>query len=144
MVDSLYHLISLLFFWYSIIILYYILNLDRQWFSSFNFRSSIILSLSSEGINLSLSISSAFVSEFFFGEVFETFVILSEILFQIKSPVPSAVFWINLFEAVLSAFIAGFLAWSRSFWLYLLLKFLLLFLPIFYPFTNIRSLGWTR
>ena len=54
--------------------------------------SSIILCLSSEGINLSLSISSSFVSELFFGEVFETLVILSAILFPIKSQVAYSVF----------------------------------------------------
>ena len=52
-------------------------------------------------IYLSLSISSSFVSELFFGEVFETLVILSAILFQIKSPVASAIFWIALFDTVL-------------------------------------------
>ena len=69
MVDLLYRVISLLFF-------------------------DIIndFCLISEGINLPLSISSSFVSELFFGEVFETVVILSAILFRIKSPVASAVF----------------------------------------------------
>ena len=74
MVDLLYDLISLIFF--DIPLLYYyiiILILDHQKFSSFNLRPSIILCLSSEGISLSLSISSSFVSELFFGEVVETF-----------------------------------------------------------------------
>ena len=93
----------------------------------------IILCLSSGGINLSIGISFSFVSELSFGEVFETFVNLSAILLPIKSPVASAVFWIALFEAVLSASVADCLAWSRSFWFYLLLKFLLIFLPIFLP-----------
>ena len=53
---------------------------------------------------------------------------LSAILFPIKSPVASAVFWIALFETVFIAFVVGFLALSRSFWLYLLLKFLPMFL----------------
>ena len=95
--------------------------------------SLIIFCLISEGINLPLSISSSFVSELFFGEVFETVVILSAILFRIKSPVASAVFWIALFKAVLSASVASCLAWSRSFWLCVLLKFLLIFLSTFLP-----------
>ena len=48
--------------------------------------------LSSEGINLSLIISSSFVSGLFLGKVFETLVILLAILFPIKSPIASAVF----------------------------------------------------
>ena len=40
----------------------------------------------------SLSISSWFISELFCGEVLETLVILSAILFAVKSPVVSAVF----------------------------------------------------
>ena len=43
-------------------------------------------------IYLLLSISSSFVSKLFCGEVFETLVILSAILFPIKLPVASAVF----------------------------------------------------
>ena len=43
-------------------------------------------------INLSLNISSSFVSELFFDQVFGTFVVLSAILFPIKSPVTSVVF----------------------------------------------------
>ena len=52
----------------------------------------MILRLFFGDISLSLSIFSSFVSELFCGEVFETLVILSAILFQIKSPVASAVF----------------------------------------------------
>ena len=51
-----------------------------------------MLRLSSEDIYVSLSVFSSFVSELFFGEVFETFVILSAILFPIKLPVASADF----------------------------------------------------
>ena len=50
-------------------------------------------------------------------------VILSAILLPIKSPVGSVVFWIALFDAVFNASVVDFLAKSRSFWLYLLLKF---------------------
>ena len=77
MLDSLHHVITLLFF--DIPLSYYriiLLILDDQWFPSFSLRSSIILRLSSEGINLSLSIPSSFVSELFVGEVLEIFVIL--------------------------------------------------------------------
>ena len=41
---------------------------------------------------MSLSISSSFVSELFVGKADETLVILSAILFSIKSPVAFAVF----------------------------------------------------
>ena len=77
MVDSLYHIISLLFF--DISLLYYYINLKS---SSFDLRSLIIFCLNSEGINLSVSISYLFFSELFFGEVFETLVILSAVFYQ--------------------------------------------------------------
>ena len=75
--------------------------------------------------------SSLFVSELIFGEVFEALVILSKILFPIISPVVFAVFWIAYFETVLSASVANCLTWSKSFWLYLLPKFVLIVLHIF-------------
>ena len=59
---------------------------------------------------------------------FETNVILFATFIRIKSPVASAVFRIVLFEAVFTAFVIDFVAISRSFWLHLLLKFLLLVL----------------
>ena len=70
----------------------------------------MILCLSSGDIFLFLGIYSSFVSELFLGETFETFVILSAILFPIKSPVASTVFWIDLFEGVLSASVGDCLA----------------------------------
>ena len=78
------------------------------------------------------------------GDFFETLVILSAILLPIRSPVASAVFWIALFEAVFIVSVVDFLALSRSFWLYLLLKVSRMFLakdknP--YSFTYILSLG---
>ena len=61
-----------------------------------NLRSSITFYLSSGDTCLSLDISLlssfVFVSEYFCSEVFETFVILSAILFPIKSPIATAVF----------------------------------------------------
>ena len=94
-----YYLTNLLFF--DIPLLYYYINL----------RSSII---KSGNIYLSLGIyllySFATVSELFCCKVFETFEILSTILLQIKSPVASAIFWIALFEAVLSASVSDCLA----------------------------------
>ena len=69
------------------------------------------------------SSSSLLLLDFFF----ETLVILSAILLPIKSPVASAVFWIALFDAVFIASAVDFLALSRSFWPYLLLK-------LFYPY----------
>ena len=63
-----------------------------------NLRLLIICCLFSGDINnIFLSISS-FISEF--GNVFETFVILSTTFLPIKSPGASSVFWISLFEAV--------------------------------------------
>ena len=145
--DALFYVLSnkFIIFIYSITIYYYYINL----------RWSIIFCLYSGDIYLPLNISPSFVSGLFFCDVFETLVILSTILFPIKSRVASAVFSIAYFEAVLRASVADFLAWTRSFWLYLLLKFLLTLLPIFlpiflakdknpYPFTNIQSLGWTK
>ena len=102
-----------------------------------NLRSSIIFCLFSADIYLSLSICSLFVSIFsslFCGDVFETLVIWQSILFPIKSPVASAVFLIALFEEVFSASVADCLAWSRPFWLYALLKFLLIFFQYFYTY----------
>ena len=93
MVDSLHHLIGLLFF--DIPLLHYInfiLILELQQFYFFNLRSPIILSLIAGDIYLSLRSSSSFASELFCGKVFETLVILSAILFPNKSPVASAVF----------------------------------------------------
>ena len=70
-----------------------------------------------------------------FCEFLETFVILSAIVSPIKSPVTSTVFWITLFEVVLSASVTYCLAWSRFFWLYLPLTFLLiLFYQKFSPY----------
>ena len=44
------------------------------------------------------------------------FVNLLVILLLIKWPVASALFWIALFEAVLSTYVADCLAWPRRFW----------------------------
>ena len=110
-----------LFWFFDISLLYYYFNLE----------SSIISFLFSG--DMSLSDSFVTVSELCCCEFFETFVILpsydlataTAVLLPIKSPVASAAFWIALFEAVLKASVADCLAWSRSFWLYLPLKFLL-------------------
>ena len=81
MVDSLYHLISLLFFYFPL--LYYCTII-------FNLRLSIILCLSSGDVyfslGISLSCSFATVSELFCCEFCEIFVIL----LSIKSLVASA------------------------------------------------------
>ena len=50
------------------------------------------------------------ISRLFCGELLDALVILSAILLPIKSLVTSAVFWIALFEALLSASIADYLA----------------------------------
>ena len=62
------------------------------------------------------------VSELFCCGFFETPVILLAILSTVN-----AVFWITLFEEVLSTFVADLLAWSRNFWRYLQLKLYLYF-----------------
>ena len=74
MVDLLYHLV--------ILVLYYYINL----------RSSVTFFLSFGDIYLSLSIFSPFITELFYGEIFETLVVLSAILFPVNLPVVSAVF----------------------------------------------------
>ena len=58
---------------------------------------------------------SSFVSELFFGEVFETFAVLSAIILPIKLEVASAVCWTTLFGPVSNAFVEDCLALSRSF-----------------------------
>ena len=130
MIDSLYHLICLLFL--DTPLLYYIILfiriLDHQYFSSFNLRSSVILCLSAVII---ISFSKYFFFICFWIILwwsFWDFVNLSLILFRIRSPILFAHFWISLFESVLSASVEVCLAWSRKFWLYLLLTFLLIFL----------------
>ena len=74
-----------------------------------------------------------------FADFFET-LILSAVLLPIKSQVASAVFWIALFDAVFVASVVDFLALSRSFGPYLMLKCVPMFLakdknP--YPFTDL-------
>ena len=59
---------------------------------------------------------------------FEILVRLSAILLPMKSRVASAVLWIALFEAVFIVSVLDFLALSRCFWPYWLLKFLPVFL----------------
>ena len=86
-----------------------------------------------------LSYSFAISFELLCGKVYETFITMSAILLPTRLPVASAVFWITFFELVLSAPVAGFLAILRRFWLYLPLKFLLIFLPIFYPYFTKRQ-----
>ena len=63
----------------------------------------------------------------------------------------SSCFWISLFEAVLNPSAADCLAWWRNFWRFLILRFLIKYLPIFLakdksqqPFTNTRFFGWTE
>ena len=109
MVDLVYCLINLLF-WYCIIILllyYYYISYIYYYISGDIYLSS----------GISLQFSFVTVSELFWCKFFETFVILLSNLLPIKLPVASAFFWITLFEVVLSAAVADCEAWSRSFWL---------------------------
>ena len=59
----------------------------------------------------SLSIFYLFVSKLFFGEVFYVLVILTAILFPVKTPLIPLFLWMTLFEKVLNASIADCLAW---------------------------------
>ena len=139
-----YFLTNLLSF--DIPLLYYYINL----------RPSIIFCPFSGDIYLSLDISLSFLLlanfRLFYGEVFETFVVLTAILLPFMSPVVSAVLWITIFEVVLSELIN------------MIKKFLVIFsTQVFtyvftntftyilaknknpYPFiTNILSLGWAE
>ena len=112
-----YYLMNLLFF--GIPVLYYCTDLN----------SSVICFFSGNiCLFFGISVSSLATSKLLCDDCFETLVILSAILLPIKSPVAPAVFWITLFEAVFITCIVDFLALSKSFWLYLLLKFLPTFL----------------
>ena len=84
---------------------------------------------------------------------FEIFVILWAILLPNKSPVASAVFWIASFTGVFVASAVNFLELTVSFWPYLLLKCVPMFLAntkihillhMFYPLVqlNISFLWW--
>ena len=97
MVGLVYCLTNLLFF--DIPLFYYYINL----------RSLILFCLYPGDIYLSLgiSLSCSFVTV---SEFFETHIILLAILLPIKSTVASALFSITLFEAVLIASVAVYLA----------------------------------
>ena len=132
-----YCLKNVLFF--DIPLLYYYINL----------RSSKIFCLSSRDIYLcvciSLSCSFVTVSELFCVDFFLSS--CNSVSNFITNQITRCLccFWVTLFELVLSAPVADYLAWSRSFWLYLPLKFLPIFLAKHKnpkPFTNIWSLGW--
>ena len=136
MVDSLYYLVSLLFFdipllSYIILILDHQINLHLRYsiILFFNLRSSIILWLGSGDIYFYLSISFSFVSKLFFWWRIWLLQFYQQFYFQLNHRL-LLLFWIAPFEAVFSASVADHLA---SFWLYLLLEYLLIFLPIFLP-----------
>ena len=61
-------------------------------------------------LGISLLISFLTIFKLFCSEFIEAFVIKLTTLLPIKSPVPSADFWIALFEAVLNASVADCLA----------------------------------
>ena len=125
--DDWFGVLSTKFIIFDIPLLYYYINI----------RSSIIFCLSSWDICLSLgiSLSCPFItlSELFCSELFENFVIISATSLLRKLLVGCAFFRIALSEVVLNASVIDCLAWPRNFWLYLLLKFLLIFLPITLP-----------
>ena len=126
MADLVYCLTSLLCF--DILLLYCYISLN----------SSIFCCLSSGDIYLSLGVAILLstAAEIFCSNFFEAFVIPLATLLPIKSRVASAVFWIAFFETVLNASVVNYLAWLRRLWLYLLLQFLLIFLPIFFPYIS--------
>ena len=66
-------------------------------------------------LGISLSCSFVIVSELFCCEFYEISLNLLAILLLMKSPVASAVFWIILFEVVLSASIADYLSMIKKF-----------------------------
>ena len=133
MVDLVYCLTNLSVLDFLIICYYIYFNL---WLLiiCFIFSGDIYLSFSISLSNAAFSVSLSIVSELFFAELLDIFKILLEILLPGKSSVASADFWIALFQAVLSIFVSYWLSRSRSFWMYLLLKFLLTLLPIFFPY----------
>ena len=128
MVHLVYYLTKLLFF--DIPLLYYYINLT----SSINFclfSGDIYLSF---GISISKSCIFCFTFNCFWTILwwgFWDFSDFSEILLSTKSPVASAVFWIALFEVVLSASVVDFLAWLGCFWVLTCLSFYLYFLYVF-------------
>ena len=126
-VDLVYCLKSLLFF--DIPLLYYYIN--RR---SYIFLLKIYISL-----GISLLCSFVIVPDLLWGEVLKTFIIYLVIILPFKSLVTLAVFQITLFEVVLRASIAGYLAWSMSFWLWLPVK---IYLSFYQCFTNISRLNW--
>ena len=104
MVDLMHCLLNSLFFYISL--LYYYTR----------FNSSIICYLFSGDIHLSFAASDSSLALFCKREyIFETLVISSAILLPFKSPIPSAVFYIALSEAVFTASVVDFFALSRRF-----------------------------
>ena len=105
MVDLMHCLTNSLFF--DIPLLHYCTSLN----------SSINCCLFSGDMYLCFSSSDSSLAPLFcgFSDFLETLVISSAILLPIKSPIPSAVFWIALFEAVFIASIVDIFALSRSF-----------------------------
>ena len=133
MVDLVYCLKNLLFF--GISLLYYYINL----------RSSILFCLCFGGLHLTYF----FVRLYIFWFISNCFRIIlwwscQDFCNFICKFVSSCFccFQIVLLEAVLSASVADCLTWSRSPWLYLLLKFLLMFLPIFLLMFLTKHKNW--
>ena len=60
-------------------------------------------------------------------------VLSSAILLSVKSLVAFTVFWLGLLQAVFSASVANFLAWSRDFWVHLPFNSSLAFFTWIFP-----------
>ena len=119
--------LSCLTVYYLLIIHYYIIILIwiRQYFSVFLLEIYIFLLIFPFHFPLSLKYPVVNFLDF-------CNFIINFITNQL--PFVSDFFWIAVSEVVLSASVIDFLAWSRRLWLYLLIKFLLLFYQCFCPY----------
>ena len=139
-VDLVYYLTNLLVFGIGILCYYIILRLSIIFCL---FSGNIHLSLSYSLSSLIFSVSFVTVSKLFLRKAIQTFLIIWAILLPIKSLVASAGFWIALFEAVASVYVADYLTWSRNFLLYSLLKLLLMFFANSFPIFSNRQKSLT-
>ena len=138
MVDLMYYLTNLLFF-YIPLLNHYI-----------NVRSSIMFCLSCGdtylSLRISLSCSFVIVSELSCGQLLETFIILLAILLPVKSPVASAVFdilllyyYINLRSSITFCFSSGDIYISFFKYFFIIFIFKLFFFEFFETFVILPS-----
>ena len=85
-------------------------------------------------LSFGISIEFSSVCELFSGLSHDAvFLILSAILLPVKSLVAFAVFRLGLLQAVFSASVADFLAWSKGFWVHLPFNSFLAFFTRIFP-----------